>query len=340
MNNTGFLKVVIVSLLAINLATVGSIWFNHPPHKMPPPPPDVICFLNDKLQLSDEQKNQMISLKEQHLNLIHNLMDKNKSLHNRFFSLIKNADASESMVQSLADSIAIIQSAMDISTYNHLKDLKNICTPEQQKKFDMVLNDATRMMFPQPNHPDKNCGQAGGPDFDGHGNGAPPHDNSDCNGDDDHHDNDHDGDHGDDHHHHEGPDMDDHTFSRPLAFSFSSSIATLHVSNSNTISFHASNNVSAKNQTSLASVMVKHNIQTIPFTATVTAMPSFGKATQSQSHFLNVVLPVLTNCIAQTLQQQIKNQLSPKNISVINSKPVTVKSIPAQVDLISVPDFD
>ena len=66
MENSKFLKVVIIILLLINLATLGFMWTRKGPPMGPPPHRDLVEFLSRELNLSQEQKEKFETLKNEH----------------------------------------------------------------------------------------------------------------------------------------------------------------------------------------------------------------------------------------------------------------------------------
>ena len=333
MENIKFLKVIIVSLLVINGITIGSLWLHHPPG---PPPPfqengkhDVVSFLDDKLNLSDEQKQKLIQLKDEHISEVDFLMQKSKVLHQKFFDLLKTDDSNQSTLNLISDSISMIQKSLDMATYNHLKSIKGICNAEQQQKFNLILGDALHMMVP-PHDKEHMEGNLPHPQTDMHpnaennapqlpvaatlfapeiwfgsgpcgpnGNGGGDHDGDDHHG------------HGcgDDHHHHHelqdgGSGYNGSVFSplfsnsnsQPCAFPKSTSDLT-HFSNN--INHVAQLNESAFIQLPVSSISNHFDLQ---ITGNGFSEASFtGK-------WLNSLLPVFVNCIKQTVSAGLINQ--------------------------------
>ncbi|MGZ3904989.1 MAG: hypothetical protein ACXVC6_14910, partial [Bacteroidia bacterium] len=73
--------------------------------------------------------------------------EKNHAMHHRFFDLLHSQNDS-ALVKQLADSMAFYQVQMELLTYDHFKKIRAICKPDQQKKFDEVINKALEMMGP------------------------------------------------------------------------------------------------------------------------------------------------------------------------------------------------
>jgi len=151
MDNSKFLKIVIIILLIINICTLGFIWTHH--HMGPPPPHDhggnAGDFLQHELKLNDQQQKQFDQLRDEHHEEAEQLQKEGRELHRKFFDLLHSTADSATVLQ-LAASIADNQKQMEMMTFNHFKKVRALCTPDQQKRFDEVIDEAMRMMAPKP----------------------------------------------------------------------------------------------------------------------------------------------------------------------------------------------
>ena len=150
MDNSKFLKTVIVVLLIINIGTLAFMWKKMPGHGMPPPPQEIGRYLMHELKFTDEQVKQYEQLREEHRNSIDHLRRQSRNLHDAFFDLLSASPVDSSKVNELADSIVSLQKQIEISTYYHFQKVRTLCTPEQQQQFDKVIKDALAMMAPRP----------------------------------------------------------------------------------------------------------------------------------------------------------------------------------------------
>lgn len=151
METTRFLKIVIIILLLINTGTLLFIWTQGSHHAPPPPPREsVFDFLTRELQLDKQQQEQYEQLRDEHHQAVENLQENSRKLHRQYFELL-NVSAVDSMkVNSMADSMASVQKQIELVTFYHFRQVRSICRPEQQKKFDEVIDEALRMMAPPP----------------------------------------------------------------------------------------------------------------------------------------------------------------------------------------------
>lgn len=156
MNDSKFLKIAIVILLIINISTLA--FFSFRPHGPRPPHPGMgpgrgpFEFLVRELKMTDEQKSKYETLRDQHHEAVESLREQSHDMHKAFFDLI-NAEPIDSIrVKNLADSISENQKQIELITFYHFKEVRSICTPEQQKRFDVIIDDALRMLQP-PHRP-------------------------------------------------------------------------------------------------------------------------------------------------------------------------------------------
>jgi len=154
MENPRFLKITIIVLLLVNIATLCFMWVSHNRHggaHLPPPHhgrggPNAFEFLVHELKLDESQVKQFEEMRNQHHKNVQDVQEKSHDMHHRFFDLLAKND-STSAVQ-LADSMAQYQKQIELLTFNHFMKVRAICKPDQQKKFDEVINEALRMMAP------------------------------------------------------------------------------------------------------------------------------------------------------------------------------------------------
>jgi periplasmic protein CpxP/Spy len=143
MNNSKFLKIVIVLLLLINLSTISFMWFNKPPKR-----DAVRDFLAKELQFTAKQREQFAALKKTHRTEIEALKESNKENHDAYFDLLKNPNVDSVTVSKAAHDIILIKEKEELSTFYHFQKVRALCDEKQKQKFDEIIKDAARMMAP------------------------------------------------------------------------------------------------------------------------------------------------------------------------------------------------
>jgi periplasmic protein CpxP/Spy len=153
MNNTRFLKIVIVVLILINLGTLAFLWFNKPGSGLSVQRPFAGGFLVKELGLSKSQRQEYFRLRRNHRLLLEQLQEKDHLLHNRFFEQLFSEVPDLKSVDDLADSIAGNRKKMEVLTYDHFMKVKQMLNPAQQKKFQEIFDEVLRMVLPPPPPP-------------------------------------------------------------------------------------------------------------------------------------------------------------------------------------------
>ena len=146
MESKKLLTYSVIVLFLLNLGTLAFLFMGKPHHPGPPPEGGPAQFLIHELSLTADQQKQFEKLKDEHHSRMMQLQD---SLHNLHEAYFKELSAVNTMA---ADSIQKImtekQSSIERITFDHFRKVRAICTPEQQRKFDSVIQEALRMMGP------------------------------------------------------------------------------------------------------------------------------------------------------------------------------------------------
>ncbi|MDE3251965.1 MAG: periplasmic heavy metal sensor [Bacteroidota bacterium] len=153
--------IALLFLVLLNLGTLTTLWLMRP-NRMGPPAKagsGVVDFIVQELGFDSAQKKQLILLREEHQQKIREVRRKNRDAKNVFFALLKDSSLSEEALDKAAIASAAYDAETDKLTFLHFREIRKICTPEQQKKFDLVIQEVLRMIAPPP--PDGN--PPGGP---------------------------------------------------------------------------------------------------------------------------------------------------------------------------------
>ncbi len=152
MENSRFLKIGLALLLLLNIGTLSYLWLDR--HHGPPPGgqrgQDVFTFLCNELKLDDQQVRQYEQLRDEHHHAIENIQEHGHQLRERFFGLLQINPVDSAAIKSMTDSIAATQEQIEMVTFYHFRKVRAILRPDQQKRFDEVIQQATRMMAGPP----------------------------------------------------------------------------------------------------------------------------------------------------------------------------------------------
>lgn len=147
MNTTKFLKIIIALLLLINISTVAFMWFIKPERR-----DDIGGFFNKELHFTKQQQQQFETLRDEHRKDRESLKEANKKAHDNYFNLLKNQTVDSVAIKNDIAEILKIKQKEELLTFNHFRKVRAICDDNQKKKFDEIINQAARMMAPNPPH--------------------------------------------------------------------------------------------------------------------------------------------------------------------------------------------
>lgn len=115
---------------------------------------DVASFIINELKLDSSQQQIFKTLREEHHEKAMQLRDELRQSKDAIFILLNNENAADTIVKKAVAHAAAIEQQLDLITFEHFKKLRAICTQEQKKKFDEIIQQALRMQGGQ--RPDNN----------------------------------------------------------------------------------------------------------------------------------------------------------------------------------------
>lgn len=162
---------LVVLLLVANAATITMFWIGrgkHPPQPKGTPQE----FLISELKLDTTQQEQLQLLGKDHRQAAEQLRKKTREAKEALFDLLKQPSVSDSTKQAAAKAVSVNTEALDLLTLSHFQKVRALCTIDQQKKFDAIIQEVIRMIG-QPRPPMRPGGPGNGPQ------GPPPKGNGD-----------------------------------------------------------------------------------------------------------------------------------------------------------------
>ncbi len=161
MNRTRFLTWSVVLLLLLNAGTLLYLFMSHRMDKnerMSPPGKGSADFIVEKLKLDAPQQEQFADLRRQHQDAMYSIQKKDRELHDMYFGLLKSDDPDMAKVDSVSKLIAEQRSQLESATFDHFRQLRNICRDDQKKLFDATIDEIARSIAPKGPRP-----EGGGP---------------------------------------------------------------------------------------------------------------------------------------------------------------------------------
>lgn len=144
MENTRFLKIAVLLLLLLNIGTLTFMWI-----RRPPPPgggPGPFNYLVRATGMDDLQREAYARLRDAHHSSMERLHDKATKLRQEMFGLLSANNQNDPAVGQLADSIAAVRKEEELVTFRHFQEVRKLCRPDQQQKFDEAIAGAIESM--------------------------------------------------------------------------------------------------------------------------------------------------------------------------------------------------
>ncbi len=142
---------ILIVLLIINIGTISFFWWDKK-HQTPPNahPNGPAHFLIHELKLNNQQQAAFDSLKYLHQTKMEALKPALRDAKDAFYALLKQPTTNDSLFTQSLQRIGELQQSLDKNTYEHFKQVRKLCTPEQQEIFDSIIMQAIKMMAPPP----------------------------------------------------------------------------------------------------------------------------------------------------------------------------------------------
>ena len=151
-NNRWFAALMLLFLTA-NVVTLAILWMHNkkePPAVIVPPGPQeqVFEFVTRELKLDTAQQEAYAKLREEHQAGVRPMQDSLRKLKDRFFSLLQQASPTDSLIQRYSREAADLDQQLTLFTFRHFQKLRAICNPEQQQRFDKIIEEVIHRLAP------------------------------------------------------------------------------------------------------------------------------------------------------------------------------------------------
>lgn len=141
--NPKTLLVIITVLLASNIILLGTYFIrNRSQHERSGSDRSPVEYMTRELKLDQQQSGQFRSLWEANRNRNKAIYDSLRIARERLFGYLKQEPQPDSLITITSASMAGMEQALILNNYRHFRELRKICTPEQQVKLDTLI---TRM---------------------------------------------------------------------------------------------------------------------------------------------------------------------------------------------------
>ncbi len=149
-NNNRWLSIATLILLIANIATLTVLWTQNKKQGFEKPvlPSQgaVFEFLTKELQLTKQQQLEYRQLREKHQSGQRQYRDPIRKAKDALFSLLKQTNVPDSLLQEYSKRATAFDQQLDILTFRHFQQVRALCSPTQQEKFDEIIKDAMSRM--------------------------------------------------------------------------------------------------------------------------------------------------------------------------------------------------
>lgn len=142
MSKTKLISAIAILLLIINIALIGFHFFRKPPH--PRGPRNIII---KRLDLDKEQVVKYEELIKNHQASIRKLDSEIGETKSQLYALLlqeNNVTLRDSLIQSIAEK----QSAIEQTHFTHFEEIHKLCKPAQEEKFKELTKELSEL-FPR-----------------------------------------------------------------------------------------------------------------------------------------------------------------------------------------------
>ncbi|AMS27119.1 hypothetical protein AEM51_08895 [Bacteroidetes bacterium UKL13-3] len=158
------LTILVVLLLALNIATIAGIWKLIDPQTLAmvsPHPTGAKEYIISKLNLDEEQQKEFEELRKEHFEQIQNFQEQIRVEKDAMYDLLKSAEPDTTVTFNHIAKIMRNEERLERVTFEHFRKVRAICNAEQQQHFDAIIDQIMRMVMrsPIPGAPQKQTEQ-------------------------------------------------------------------------------------------------------------------------------------------------------------------------------------
>jgi len=141
---------IIMFLLLTNIGVLGYFLWDKKPHKSPPKQPGIATALKNEVGFNDSQIAGYKKLKEEQWKKFRPKLDEVRKAKDSLYKLLSNENVNDSVINKTADLIGEKQRAVDLQAFNHFREVRALCTPDQLQKYDSLIQQMMRKMGKPP----------------------------------------------------------------------------------------------------------------------------------------------------------------------------------------------
>lgn len=150
MTTQRLLIIALVVLVVLNVTTLAFIYMQRD-GRGPGLGGDVGAFITHELNFTDEQTRRFDVMKRAHHESVDSLHRLNRELHKQLFDRLNAPE--DAVIDSISALVAENEKQIDLITFRHFHEVRELCTPEQQKKFDAIIQEVLQRLQPKKGPP-------------------------------------------------------------------------------------------------------------------------------------------------------------------------------------------
>ncbi len=108
-------------------------------------------IISKQLELNPEQETSYFNLAENHRMEMTEIKEKQRSLIKSYFDFLKNENENPENVAAVLEQLRSIEAEKLTATYHHFEDLKALCNPTQQAKFELIIDEIIGVLVGKEN---------------------------------------------------------------------------------------------------------------------------------------------------------------------------------------------
>ena len=140
------LLILVGILLITNVITLAFLWTTRKPKHPSSPKPRMGQFMVDQLQFDSTQEAAYWNLRDSLISKQRPIMDSLRIAKKSFYDLLNYPPVSDSALEARSNAVLGIQQKLDLITFRHFQQVRNVCHPEQYQKFDTVIKEIVHRM--------------------------------------------------------------------------------------------------------------------------------------------------------------------------------------------------
>lgn len=126
--------------------------------------PQIFEYISTELKFDQKQKDAYALLRDEHHSGAEKLQDSIKDAKDALFTMLQQPNTTEEAIAAQSNKAAALSAQLDVLTYHHFQKVRAICNPDQQKRFDEIIQESIRSMAqPQGPPPGGGRGRPGPP---------------------------------------------------------------------------------------------------------------------------------------------------------------------------------